>query len=89
MMANVEPATTVDYSTREQVVAISVVRCAMIDTDELERELKNEGRIIELLVQRSIKQSKDIQELKRELENMKDTPDDDDDDSIRSKQMCA
>ena len=89
MMANVEPATTVDCSTLEQVVAISVVRCAMIDTDELERELKNEGRIIELLVQRSIKQSKDIQELKYELEKMKDVPDDNDDDTIPPKQTSA
>ena len=52
---------------------------AMIDTDALMKEFEEEQRHLESLIQRSIEQSRDIREMQKELDKLKET--------IRSEQV--
>lgn len=57
-----------------------------MNPDELEEDLKEEQRILEDLIQRSIEQKKDIREMKRELANIEENIAEAEADAIQSEQ---
>ena len=71
-MVDVSNVSIVASSTGQVECAKSAGVDVMIDPDEVEDELRDEQEHIETLIQRSIEQTKDIRELKKELQKLKD-----------------
>lgn len=71
-MVNVLIVDAVAYSTRgEEPVEFAEVG-AVIDTDEMMAELKEEQECLEALIQRSMEHARDIQEMNQELEKLEE-----------------
>lgn len=57
---------------KKQAFASLVERCVMIDVNEIQKQLREEQLLLESLIERSIEQSKDINDARialRELES--------------------
>jgi lipid II:glycine glycyltransferase (peptidoglycan interpeptide bridge formation enzyme) len=77
-VAIVRTVDAVDCYTKKAGFANPAGRCVMIDVNETQKKLREEQLILESLIERSIEQSKDINDARialRELESKMETAD--------------